>query len=165
MGHWPWVNTACLITLQQFLASVWPMFTCMWFAVSMVCGLQWVCAVGLCGPTTLFTTNGRRFICLRNAGESVDFSKISFVCLIAWFAWGGFIRLGGLPDLLEQDWSGCKGLPDLPEKDWSGWDGVPDLLEQDLSGFKGVPDLPDRSGPRFVRSLGIGAPIWTHWQV
>ena len=52
----------------------------------------------------------------------LDFSQISFVCLIAWFAWAGLIRLRGLPDLPEQDWSGWEGVPDLPEQDWSGWE-------------------------------------------
>ena len=48
---------------------------------------------------------------------SVDVSEISFSCLIAWFAWEGLIRLGGLPDLPEQDWSRWNSLPDLPEQD------------------------------------------------
>ena len=54
----------------------------------------------------------------------VDFSQISFVCLIAWFAWAGLIRLGGLPDLPEHEWSDWNGLPDLPEQEWSGWEGA-----------------------------------------
>ena len=67
----------------------------------------------------------------------LDFSQISFVCLIAWFAWAGLIRLRGLLDLPGQDWSGWEGVPDLPEQDWSGWEGLPDLPEQDWSGWEG----------------------------
>ena len=39
------------------------------------------------------------------APSVVDFSQISFVCLIAWFAWAGLIRLGGslhLPERIVQ---------------------------------------------------------------
>ena len=31
--------------------------------------------------------------------RKLDFSRISFVCLIAWFAWAGLIRLRVLPDM------------------------------------------------------------------
>ena len=39
----------------------------------------------------------------------VDLSWISFVCLIAWFAWAGLIRLRGLPYLsrIDQAGNGC----------------------------------------------------------
>ena len=66
----------------------------------------------------------------------LDFSQISFVCLIAWFDWAGLIRLRDLPDLPEHDWSGWEGVPDLPEQDRSGWEGWPDLPEQDWSGWE-----------------------------
>ena len=49
----------------------------------------------------------------------LDFSQISFVCLMAWFAWAALIRLGRFLDLPEQDWSGWNVLSDFPEQDWS----------------------------------------------
>ena len=49
---------------------------------------------------------------------SLDFSQISFICLIAWFALAGLIRL--------------KGLPDIKHSLISGWEGVPDLTEQNF---------------------------------
>ena len=36
---------------------------------------------------------------------NLDLSEISFVCPIAWFGLAGLIRLGGVPDLPEQDQS------------------------------------------------------------
>ena len=50
-----------------------------------------------------------------NSRGWVDFSQISFVCLIKWFSWAGLIGLEGLPVLPEHDWSGWNGLP---EQDW-----------------------------------------------
>ena len=38
-------------------------------------------------------------------GSRLDLSQISFVCLVAWFAWTGLIRLGCLPHLSGQDLS------------------------------------------------------------
>ena len=50
----------------------------------------------------------------------LDFSGISFVCLIAWFAWAGLVRLRGLPDIRHSLISGWEVVPDLPEQDfWS----------------------------------------------
>ena len=72
--------------------------------------------------------NIERIIYAIEIKTQLDFSKISFVCLIAWFAWARLIRLLGLPDCTEQDLSGWNGLPDLPEQDWSGWEGCPICL-------------------------------------
>ena len=49
---------------------------------------------------------------------ALDFSRISFVCLIAWFAWAGLIRLRGLPDIRHSLISGWEVVPDLPEQDF-----------------------------------------------
>ena len=48
------------------------------------------------------------FICNADIVQTfyIDFSQISFVFLIALFAWAGLIRRGDLPDTPEQDWSG-----------------------------------------------------------
>ena len=85
--------------------------------------------------------DGSMFRMQGSEGYTLDFSQISFVCIITWFAWAGLIRLKGLPNLTEQDWSGWEGVPDLTEQDWSGWEGVPDLPEQDWSCWEGVPDM------------------------
>ena len=54
-------------------------------------------------------------------GRKVDFSQISYICLIAWFAWAGLIRPRGLPDIRHAwFWSGSSLIDQAAAWFWSG---------------------------------------------
>ena len=76
---------------------------------------------------------------------------LSFPCCLIFLS--KLIRLIGLPDFLDQDWSGWECKPDLPEQDWSGWERILCLPEHDWSGCEGMPDLPEQDYLILLRQI------------
>ena len=106
-----------LLTIEKFLsalcllcsnAGIWPPCLCQgWF------WLRWPIPLTLLLERTLYTELRMHMLLSRTSPavylfrclvDVLDFSQISYVCLIAWFAWPGLIRLRGLPDLPDHDW-------------------------------------------------------------
>ena len=76
----------------------------------------------------------------------VDFSQISFVCLITWFAWAGLIRLKGLPDI-RHAWFWSDSCLIDPAATWF-WSGMC-LIDQAAAWFWSGSSLIDQAAAWF----------------